>query len=359
MKYLENIGTEQKDVEYKVFMFNPLQISIDDALIYLENLEFVFNKSVILTIKNYLNIYLPKYICSYINPISNLAKGYIYIGVNDNGIVSGIPFLGFISKKFISHQIDKIFNKSLKFQNNNIKKKVRTFLSVEIISVDKNINMNIDDYEKNLIHRNYLLESEKIKFEHNIYKKKKKIWNDLFDTNLLKLSDIINDPDTRKIIWSYIKVKSNYSKKYFHNKYSHLEKYCDVDNYWNLMAKINSQYKFEQLKPGEIIDVKDDYLNIYHWITLWKDSKISTLKYIKPKMPKKNIDNNYPIFLLSRSTKMIPYWLKKNSSLNLFVIKISFDIKNQYTIEYKDIENKWKKSYRTIKDGEPVSLTFE
>ena len=180
----------------------------------------------------------------------------------------------------------------------------------------------------------------------------------MFDTDILKLCDMINDKDTRKNIWSYMKEKSNYSKKYFKNKYSHLEKYCDVDNYWSLMSKINSNHRFNPLKPKEILKIKNDPLNIYHWITMWKDSKMSTLKLIKPKSPKKNVDANYPIFLLSQSTKMIPYWISNNPDLNLFVIKITIDTKNKYVIEYKDIEKKWKKSYRTIEYGEPMSLTF-
>jgi hypothetical protein len=359
---MDNIGSEQKDHEYKVFMFNPLKISQEDGLKYLESLKFVFNKSVIETIKNYIDIYLPKYICSYINPKSNLNNGCIYFGISDDGTISGIPYLGLdISKDFINYQIDKIFSKSLKFSSEEIKNHIKSFISIEIIHIDKStqITNKKNNCETNKIFKNYIDELDKIKQEHKIYKIKKEKWNEMFDTNLLKLCDMINDSDTRKIIWSYSKEKSNYSKKMFINKYSHLEKYCDVDNYWTLMSKINSGYKFHPLKPGEIIDVKDDFLNIYYWITRWKDSKISTLKVIKPKLPKKTIDPNYPIFLLSQSTKMIPYWLKKNPKLNLFVIKININIKNQYVIEYKDIQNKWKKSYRTIKYGEPMSITIK
>lgn len=360
---MDNIGNEQKDHEYKVFMFNPLKISQEDAIKYLKNSKFVFNKSVLETIKNYIDIYLPKYICSYIHPKSHLNNGCIYFGVSDDGTITGIPYLSpNIPQDFINYQINKIFLKFLKFQTEEIKKHVRTFISIEIIHVEKpdQIDKNIDkNIEKNPIYKNYIEESEKIEQEHKIYKKKKQIWNEMFDTNILKLCDMINDHDTRKSIWSYIKEKSNYSKKAFANKYSHLEKYCDVENYWDLMAKMNSGCKFNPLKPKEIIDIKDNSLNIYYWTTRWKDSKISTLKLIKPKSPKKTIDPNYPLFLLSQSTKMIPHWLKSNPKLNLFVIKININIKHQYIIEYKDIQNKWKKSYRTVKHGEPMSLTIK
>lgn len=369
MIYMDNIGPEQKDLEYKTFMFNPLKISQEDALKYLENQNFVFNKSVIETIKNYIDTYLPKYICSYINPESNLDKACLYFGISDNGTISGIPYLDSVFPiDFIHYQINKIFTKFLKFQNEEIKNYIKSFISFEIINVDTSnyisnklnkLNKLYRSPKSNPIYDNYIKDLNKIKLDYKIYEKKKNIWNNMFDTNLLKLCDMINDSETRKIIWQYTKEKSNYSKKYFTNKYSHLEKYCDVDNYWTLMTKINSDHKFIPLKPGKIAEIKDDSLNIYYWVTQWKDSKIMTLKIVKPRTPKKTIDLNYPIFLLSQSTKMVPYWLINNPKLNLFVIKITIDIKKKYHIEFKDIENKWKKSYRTLINGEPVSITFK
>jgi hypothetical protein len=360
MIFAHNIGPEQKDVEYKAFIFNPLKISKEDAKKYLKNLKFVFDDSVIRTIKNYIQTYLPKYICSYINPLSNLTSGNLYFGISDDGSISGIPYRGTtISLDMINLQIDKIFSKFLKFPSEEIKNKIRNNINVTIIPVHiPNRLINKEKYKFNLIYENYIRELNKINQNYILYEKKKKIWNKMSDPNILKLCDMINDSDTRKNIWVYIMEKSKYSKKYFRNKYSYLEIYCDVDNYWNLMSKIKSNCKFSPLKSREIVSIKDNPLSIYYWITMWKDSKISTLKMAKPKLPKKTIDNNYPIFLLSQSTKMIPYWISNNLKLNLFVIKINIDTTNKYAIEYKDIENRWKKSYRTIKYGEPMSITF-
>ena len=359
MYYNQNIGIELKESEYKVFMFNPLIISPEEAIKYLSNCKFVFNKSVIESIKNYFQIYLPKYVCSYINPKSNLTNGCLYFGIGNDGNVSGIPYIGTLSMNFINFQINKIFLKLLKFHDDSLRDEIKSFVSVEIINIAKSKNSFSDSKITNEIYLKYLDELTKIKLEHKLYEKKNNIWKKMADTNILKLCEMINDSDTRKIIWEFIKEKSNYSKKYFKNKYSHLEKYCDVDNYWNLMEKIKSGHKFKPLQPGTIIDIKQDILNIYYWITEWKDSKINMLKLAKPKFPKKIIDVNYPIFLLSQSTKMIPQWLDKNKDLNLFVIKITINVKKQYIIEYKDSKNKWKKSYRTVKNGEPMSLTFK
>jgi hypothetical protein len=357
MIYKENIGLESKEHEYKVFNFNPLKVSDSDALYYLDNKIFVFNESVNETLKNYLEIYLSKYLCSYFHPKSNLSSGYLYFGINDNGKVIGIPYLGNIELNFINYQIDKIFSKLLNFPDENIKKTIRESINIEIIPIDKTNIIN-NPLHKKSIYSKYIDELNKIKAAHILYKKKRNVWNKMLDLDNLKLSKMINNLETRKVIWEYIKIKSNYSIKMFKNKYSHLEQYCDVDNYWNLMYKIKSNNKFNSLKFGQIVDSYKNNLDIYNWVARWKDSRTSMLKLVKPIRPRKTINSNYPIFLLSRVSKMIPEWIKKNNNLNLYVIKFTFNIKSQHVLEYKDIENRWKKSYRTIKNGEPVSLSY-
>ena len=375
MFYGENVGEERKDCEYKVFTFNPLIISNKDALIYLENKKFEFNDSVIKTLQNYIQIYLPKYICSYHHPKSELSKGYFYIGISDDGIVKGIPFIGSLSDlDFINLSVDKVFSKFLRFScANQIKNKIRSNVHCEFINVSVKQNHLTKSYQQKLLtpHTNpsnlsnpsayeiFMLEQEKIKLDYTKYYKKKLIWTKMYDPDILKLCDMINDEQTRQIIWNYIKEKTNYSKKSFKNKYSCLGIYCDIENYWNLVEKIKSGYKFNPLETGQIINVKDDNLNIYNWVAKWKDSKINMLKAVKPKIPKKTLDPYYPIFLLSQATKMMDEWIENNSELKLYVLKITFDIESRYEIQYRDLGKNWKNSYRTIVDGEPITLSFK
>ncbi len=355
MHYRDNIGLENKNREYKLFNFNPLKISIEDGKKYLASGVFCFNDSVEETLANYIQIYLPKYLCSFFNPMSYLTNAELYFGINDDGKVIGIPYIGIITEDFINHQIDKILSTHVKFQNLNAKNKIRNLIKVEVIEVKKT---NIHNTHKKT-YLKYLNESGKIKSDTKIYKKKKDVWNKMFDFNNPKLFDMINDLETRKYIWKYIKIKNKYSIKKFKNEYSHLEPYCDVDNYWNLMAKIKSNNVIKPLKLGSMQQVSNNNLEIYKWVAMWKDSKIAMLKKIKPHKPIKKINSYYPIFLLSQVQKMIPEWIKKNNDLNVYVIKITFEINdNCEFLEYLDNENKWKYSYRTISNGEPVSFSY-
>lgn len=354
MFYKDNIGLESIEREYKVFNFNPLKVSIEDGIKYLSSGIFYFNESVDETIFNYLQIYLPKYLCSFYNPLSNLKKSELYFGIDDDGKVIGIPYQGILEENFINLQIDKILSSHIKFPSNDIKNMIRKSIQIEIIPVNK--SRENDKIIKKSTYSKYKNELNKINKQNNIYKKKRDIWNKMCDLKNSKLYDMINDESTRKYIWEYIKIISKYRKKRFKNKYSHLEPYCDIKNYWDLMSEIKSNYKFPPLKIGTMCKNSDDYLDIYKWIAIWKDSKFSMLKKVKPKKPIKKIDSYYPIFLLSQIPRMIPEWIKKNPNLNLYVIKITFYTDGCWQkLIYKDIENRWKSSYRTIIDGEPMS----
>lgn len=361
MDWKDYIGMEQIDCEYKIFNFNPLKLSIEDGAKYLLSGLFCFNNSVDETLCNYILIYLPKYICSFFNPISMLKQSELYFGINDDGKVIGIPYIGKIQENFINHLIDKIFSSHIKFPSTQIKNKIRHSVKVEIIPVSKTkiiTNCTNPNHSKS-VYSKYVCELNEIKKQNRIYRKNRDGWNKMCDLDDLKLYDMINNLDTRKYIWKYTKEKTNYMKKKFVNKYSHLSPYCDVYSYWDLMADVKSNKEFVPMKPGSMPTVYENNLDIYKWIAVWKNSKFSMLKLAKPKKPTKKIDSYYPIFLLSKVHKMIPEWVKKNPELNLYVIKFTFNTdSNWQNLEYVDNTGQWKTSYRTIVDNIPMSPSF-
>ena len=360
MNWKDDIGMERIDCEYKVFNFNPLKLSIEDGTKYLSSGIFSFNDSVDDTLCNYIQIYLPKYICSFFNPNSMLKQSELYFGINDYGKVIGIPYIGIIQENFINHLIDKVFSSHIKFSSTQIKNKVRHAVKVEIIPVSKTkIFTNQINLNNKSQYLKYIIDLDMIKKHNRIYRKNRDGWNKMCDLDNIKLCNMINDLDTRKYIWKYVKAKTNYVKKKFTNKYSHLSPYCDVYSYWDLMADVKSNKEFAPMKIGSMTTVYKNNLDIYKWIAVWKDSKFSMLKLAKPKKPVKKIDSYYPIFLLSKVHKMIPEWVKKNSELNLYIIKFTFNIDGNWeNLEFIDNTGQWKTSYRTIVDGNPMSPTF-
>ena len=68
-KFNDNIGPETKSIEYKEFTFYPsgLDIDNDSAIELIKSSKWIFNRNVIISIKNMINAYLPKYTCAYLS----------------------------------------------------------------------------------------------------------------------------------------------------------------------------------------------------------------------------------------------------------------------------------------------------
>jgi hypothetical protein len=357
MFYNEDFGCETIDKEYKLFTLNPIHVSTEDSLELLQNGKWCFNKSVIESIKNYIQMFLPKYISSYTHPLSKVSQGSLYIGIQDDGIIYGIPYKGILQQKFIEKEIDKTFQTSLKFECCRIKNMYRKGIKVEIIEIDKTM-ITTTDLSKNIVFNEYLYQINKIQELHDNYIKKKRIWEKIYDAPVLKLHEIINKSENRYYIIKYLQEKTLGIPNCFKNKYASVEAYCDIPNFKDTMVNLKLGYKYNPLTQEEIQQLKLNKSSIFYWTTMWKDSKNLMLRHIKPKPPSKNIDTNYPSFLLSQVPKMIPLWIKNNSKLNLFVIKISIcgNIEKK-CIKYK-CGNKWLKCYRAYRKGCPISLPY-
>ena len=95
-RYGQSLGKETIASEYKEFSFYHSGIPYDKKEIteFLTSFRWDFNDLVRKSIKNYLDIYLPKYACAFLDQNSETDHGELYIGVDDNGFVHGIPYQG-------------------------------------------------------------------------------------------------------------------------------------------------------------------------------------------------------------------------------------------------------------------------
>jgi hypothetical protein len=93
----------------------------------LSNRIFCFCDSIDETLSNYVEIYLPKYLCSFFNPTSNLTKANLYFGINDNRKIIGIPYIGAL-QSFFTH---------IRFPEQSVKNNIENYIQIEIIKVYK------------------------------------------------------------------------------------------------------------------------------------------------------------------------------------------------------------------------------
>lgn len=396
--YNDDLGLETITNEYKLFTFNPILVDPSNSLELLKTKKWVFNTSTIESVKNYLKLYLPKYISAYTHPVTQISHGNLYIGIDDDGIVYGVPYLGKfpikVVQKEITHIFDKmvrikdysysnsqnylinldsdlnsnfneifddIFDETFDYSNNsqnvelNLKliKEYKEQTKIQILKVKKQ-NWNkpiISTYDQ------YIGKLEELEKTYGKYQKKKMIWKKLILSHTNKLHDMLNDLNMRSNIIDFIKEKSNYSKKMFKNKYSDLNYLIDIPDYYNLLSELRSGYKYSSMKYKNTEEFKNNPTNIYYWVTRWKDSITSTLKQVKPKTPKYYSNKNYPMFLLSQVHQMIPEWCESNPNLELYLIKIKIpgNIDKTKVIEYYDGSN-WIENYRKINSGSPTSV---
>ena len=138
-EFNEFLGPENENTEYKEFAFSSAGLGtiIDSKLaeIYCQNCKFEFNDAVLLNLKKYFKVFVPKYFSAFINAS---IEGDLYIGVNDYGFVKGIPYQGEIPIDFLK---DRIFSSLKKYIQDRIFSSLKKYIQD---SSDLNFNEMID-----------------------------------------------------------------------------------------------------------------------------------------------------------------------------------------------------------------------
>jgi len=341
ISYNDFIGIETINKEYKEFTFNLAGLFLDNKLAeyYCNNNKFVFNNNVIENLIQYFIIYLPKYICGFLNSKINCSKFFI-IGVNDYGIIKGIPYINELPFKILKHKMLEIINEYINYSS-DYKINFKKIIKINFIKIN-----NPDKPEQN-INKTYLkyLEEKKIYLKKlNKYIDDHKEWRkQLLSISQTKLVNLANSIKYRKLIIEFIKN-------------------IDIDN--KFIKLLESDYIIENKEHDEIIILKNDINNIYYWITKWKDNIIEDIRKSKPKYDINFNYHNVPLNLIISVSDMIPYWLYNNDNMNLYIINIKIKNKNKnfnnIKFSYKTKFNKICSCYRTIIDnGQPACMPFD
>jgi hypothetical protein len=351
-KYNDYIGPETINCEYKEFTFNLSGIEIDTKLAetYCKTNKFEFNKQVIFNLKKYFKIFLPKYACGYLN---SYACGYlnyemnstIYIGINDIGIVKGIPFKGNIPMEYLKNKIYNILDKNI--INNKIQKiNWKEIVDIKFIKLEHDILIEPNTLSETFT--NYLKKKIIFMKKYDDYVKQTIEWRKSVIFLITRLVDLANNMETRNQIIDYIKLHD------------------PLNEVINIMQ--SKDFNIEYKNHDELLQIKDNPSEPYYWITRWKDMIIDKNRASKPVLTSTFNKHNTPLNLLVSVNEMIPYWISNNTNMNLYVIKINFKsntpmLDTKYigeinTFSYYNIKtNKIAQCYRTVlSNGDPVCL---
>lgn len=303
------IGFEESlEDEFKEFMFKitpELYFSSHTVKDYVKTGvldEKIFNDFVLENLEQYLQIYLPKYISAFGNS-DEVEDGNLYIGVNDSGELTGIPFLGTIHHDHIEKIIYDI-KKWVGVDNdpeNTFRDELIKNISFEVISLSINMDF-LEDDEEELIQ----LEKEFENFTKQIeeYKIKRSKWLEEIQSFTNKISYIMLDKTIRKDIATYIREN------------------CKEDRYW-IADLLESDSKIEILNGVQLSDYKNCDNNVYYWIMFYKDYIINKIRKKKPIKPMYTYTNLTHIYLdyFRGLTKLRKKFILNNPSLTYNVIR--------------------------------------
>ena len=313
--YNQCLGKETISSEYKEFSFYHSGIPYDKKEIpeFLTSFRWDFNDLVNKSIKNYLDIYLPKYTCAFLDKNSETDHGELYIGVDDNGFVHGIPYRG-----EIVDIISPIFIKDLTSTSD-----WRDYVNIEFIPVSYKNQKPLKDVLPAM--SNYYQQYEKIQLIVRAHAKKYKKWQAQNDYYSQKLIDLYNNKST------------------YHRFVNYMKRECE--NYKDI---IDDNFIFEQKTHEEITRYRMTPDNIYYFVCAWKDQNLEKIRRHKPKPLDGHLLYSYirygPQAIFTQCNNIIPWWMKHNQDMNLYIIKISF------TKPFLDIDIKYKNNryYRTM-----------
>lgn len=329
MDFDEFVGPEDLGKEYKEFTFNlaGLPLDIDTCESYCMSNQFDFNDIVINNLNKYCEVYLPKYLSSFLN-LDNTNISKFIIGINDFGYVKGIPFKGELPTTELLYMMYKIIYKNIKCDG---------FINYcKYIKINFNkVNFNKSSSSVNPKFVNYLIEKNKHNDKYKKFLLEYDKWKEKFLYINKKLVDLVNSPDSRKQLINYIK---------------------SLDPTNPVIDLLLTDYKLETKTHAELIEYKKYNNNPYYWVTKWKDEYREYILSLKTIF---NIDfpyKNIPYNLIQSISDMIPYWMNNNDNMNLYII--SFDIicpiKNHKFKYFDTMTGKWLYCERKIINNQPV-----
>ena len=198
-------GKETLIKEYKSFTFNHIGVPYDVNKSEHMIKSGIWNLNNLIKQNFYKNmeIYLPKYISAFMNPLSEVDYGELYFGIEDDGNVCGIPYQGDFESKFINKTIVSVINKYIKVDESDIdiKKYIKyTIIELNYEKVQLEEPMPLIEKFYELKQREYIKELK--------YKNELEIWHNKKNIYIKKLASLFNEMNTRKELYDYIQLEN-------------------------------------------------------------------------------------------------------------------------------------------------------
>ena len=344
---------ENLEQEHKEFTFNKIRNNFSNKLIFsfyrslhwTDNIDYL----VIKNIKTYLTVYLPKYLTSFNN--SNI-NGNLNFGINDWGILTGIPFKNDLSKqiKHLEQFMNQIIKKQVSINGNKLTNKeynnIIKNISIKVIKLNDVLVNNFEEVNLTKKINNYCKERKLIQSKLNYIKKRELIWKQKMD-KYKSLVSIMTNLYTSKQLYNYIR----------ENVQNDQESQAILKNYWkyarNFTLPEHNLLQKDKKNPKKVL----------YWLVTFKDVMVEKLCKQKPKFSElkqnvnkliANTEKTNPIKLFYKLTPITKHLLKDN--IHYYIIKININSKNipYHKLMYREpfiYDDSWKIKKRIFNDN--------
>ncbi len=302
----ESIQTEYKEFCLKLNIFDFYEMDEVYHIVTTGKLNSDFNLIIEQNLKSYFFNYIPKYASAFSNCKSN-NECSLYIGVNDFGEVTGIPYVGELDIAELQIHINQSFNHI----RGEFKEDYINAISLDIIKLDTtNAQTFLYDVSAEIIDK---MKQEKSKYDtayiNYIHKREK--WMCHFNKYCCSIHQLI--AGKRHEIINYIKRIAPHRQ--------------------NIIQRLNDRTPI----PIENIEAcKDNEDEPLYWIFKFKDEVLERILSQKPRPPILPKICNAPYILITQLSDMRCKFLKENKDLNYYLINIKFSAKmeNKKHLEY-------------------------
>jgi hypothetical protein len=295
-----------------------------------------FNSMIVDNIAHYFKYYIPKYLSCFGN--SKLKHANLYIGTNDFGEITGVPFFGSLTSENIKSFLEVVrpFVSIDKTETDisDLLSKVK----IEVIKLNKDTDYLDDNIDTIL--KEYQEKKKKIETEYFENLQLRRTWKEKMDKYTTRILDYANKPEFRKEVIEYIKRSG------------------EADTYNKIIELLESK---EEIPIGDGVEIGIRKMNkhdVVHWVTEYKDMMVDLHKSQRPiRMGYLNYGEGFYTTQLSLLNNMRYRFVNNNSDMNYYLIKISFptDFTSKVYFKTHDMEN-WLIRTRTIVNDSPGCL---
>ena len=347
-----NIGFhEDLNKEFKLFTIKK------DPLVYYSDEEIraiitngilkpdKFNLMITDNICHFFKYYVPKYLSAFGN--SDLDYATLYMGINDFGEITGVPFFSDITPKYLQSYLECIkTNISFDvFEDIKDNKHINvddllSKVSFEVIKLEKNM-LFLDDSITEIIN-DFKEKKNKYDTEYRINLMERVKWMEKIEYHIVRIQDYADFAHYRKEISDYV----------LQNDPNHDPEYQKIRDL--LLSDV-----LIDVGDGDVIrSRKDNHHDVIYWITKYKDYKMNILRDEKPvRIPYYNFSENIYSNQFSLLSNLRYKFIEKNENINYFLIKINFPTRFPKKIYFRNNDyDSWNIRTRTTVNGEPGCL---